>query len=409
MSTGVIIGAGIAGIATAIFARQQGLDVVLLERGRPRDCDDHLLWIAPNGLHLLDRIGVLETIRTAAVEQEVMGFASSGLKPLMTLTGKSLRQSCGFPIVAIQRRRLWEILRDELYAIRGKIYDHYALDSIETAGSNLALRFLNRNDVMLANWVIGADGMGSRVRQSFAPKSLVKYQGIRTWLGKSRTSVAKHYIGRTIEAWGDRTRFVLTSMDGEWVHFSALERSQVYETNSAPIAPDTLERLNTAFRGYHCDVQTVLEHAEFSSLVRCNFGVVTNLERCHDGLMAVIGDAAHGMPPNMGQGASLGFEDALWITHELANTKDARLAFERYDQARRGRVAEMRQLANAMNRLFQPEGRWAQVLRDRIAAAVPDRLTAGRMGSLYQPAIPTARSQSLVSGTNRFWLSALRG
>ena len=92
MSTGVIIGAGIAGIATAIFARQQGLDVVLLERGRPRDCDDHLLWIAPNGLHLLDRIGVLETIRTAAVEQEVMGFASSGLKPLMTLTGKSLRQ-----------------------------------------------------------------------------------------------------------------------------------------------------------------------------------------------------------------------------------------------------------------------------------------------------------------------------
>ncbi|NBS88297.1 MAG: hypothetical protein EBS60_09525, partial [Verrucomicrobia bacterium] len=36
-------------------------------------------------------------------------------------------------------------------------------------------------------WVIGADGMGSKVRAAIAPHSAVRYQGIRTWLGLSVT------------------------------------------------------------------------------------------------------------------------------------------------------------------------------------------------------------------------------
>jgi 2-polyprenyl-6-methoxyphenol hydroxylase-like FAD-dependent oxidoreductase len=102
----------------------------------------------------------------------------------------------------------------------------------------------------------------------------------------------------------------------------------------------------------------------------------------------VIGDAAHGMPPNMGQGSSLGLEDALWVTQLLKSLGDPEAAFRAYAQGRRKRVHEMGFLANAMNGLFQPEGRVACVARDVISALIPDRLTALRMGQLYQPAWP---------------------
>lgn len=388
MTQGVIIGGGIAGLSAAIFARQQGMDVAVYERGRSDSCDDHLLWIAPNGLHILDRLGLLDDILEQTVDQEIMRFSDRMLSPLMTLHGQALRKTCGFPIVAIRRRQLWQAIAQKWTGLGGTIQNGFELQNIVTSDNEVTLHFANHEDPVRSSWVIGADGMGSQVRKLFAPQSIIQYQGIRTWLGKSHTTVAKNYVGSTIEAWGAGSRFVLTSLDGEWIHFSALERSQTYEANNAPIASETLPRLRNIFAEYHDDVQAVLANADPTSLVRCNFGVVSNLRQTHAGLMTVIGDAAHGMPPNMGQGASLGLEDALWVTYELSRSPDPRLAFERYANARQSRVGEMRSLANAMNRLFQPESRWAQRLRDKVAAVIPDSLTARRMGALYQPAVP---------------------
>jgi 2-polyprenyl-6-methoxyphenol hydroxylase-like FAD-dependent oxidoreductase len=396
MSPGVIVGGGIAGLATAIFARTQGIDVALYERSSSMSCDDHLLWIAPNGVHLLARLGLLEEVRAMAVDQEAMIFATSQLVPLMTLTGEALRSSCAFPIVALRRRDLWQALADRWRAVGGEVHYGKSVAAIADLGERVEVCLEGDAAPRPAPWVIGADGMGSKVRGSIAPTSRVEYQGLRTWLGASSTPVAARYVGRTIEAWGEGTRFVLTSLDGDTVHFSAIERADVYESNAAPIPPATLARLAAAFTPFHPDVSAVLAAADPQSLVRCNFGVVSGLPRCSSGRVALIGDAAHGMPPNMGQGASLGLEDALWIIHELTTgSAEVSTAFDRYDAARRRRVGEMRQLANAMNGLFQPKSRWASRLRDGLAALVPDVLTARRMGHLYQPALPVANDGKL--------------
>jgi 2-polyprenyl-6-methoxyphenol hydroxylase-like FAD-dependent oxidoreductase len=388
-SHGMIIGAGIAGIATAIFARELGIGADLYERSAEILCDDHLLWIAPNGLHLLAELGVLDQVLQASVAQEGMIFATKNLIPVMTLTGDSLRRSCGYPIVAVRRRDLWQALERRLKRCGGDIHFGHAAQQIEYGSDGVVVHFAGESQPVVGPWVIGADGMGSKVRTAIDPGSAVEYQGIRTWLGKSETPVARDYVGRTIEAWGRGIRFVLTSLDGQTVHFSALERSTPYESNGAPIRVDTLARLQRLFRDFHPHVVSILEAADPHSLMRCNFGVVSGLKEPFRGRIALIGDAAHGMPPNMGQGASLGLEDALWITKTLKGLReDPESAFRAYAQGRRRRVDEMRFLANAMNGLFQPEKRWACLTRDFIAALIPDRLTALRMGQLYQPAWP---------------------
>jgi 2-polyprenyl-6-methoxyphenol hydroxylase-like FAD-dependent oxidoreductase len=391
-SQGVIVGAGIAGLATAILARELGLNVALYERTAEIRCDDHLLWIAPNGLHLLERLGLVDEIIRASTPQEGMIFATKNLSPLMTLTGDALRRSCGFPIIAVRRRDLWQALERRWRASGGDIHYGHAVDRIEMTGDGATVFFAGTGQALRAAYVIGADGMGSKVRAAIEPRSTVQYQGIRTWLGHSVTPVAERYVGRTIEAWGRGTRFVLTSLDGRTVHFSALERSPVYETNAAPIPDDTLGRLQSAFATYHSDVVAVLKAADPQSLVRCNFGVVSGLAEPFSGPVAVIGDAAHGMPPNMGQGASLGLEDALYISQMLASLAEPEAAFRAYARGRRGRVQDMRFLANAMNSLFQPEHPVACLARDVISALIPDRLTALRMGQLYQPAWPVVKS-----------------
>lgn len=388
MTHGIIVGGGISGLAAAIFAQEQGLTAEVYERNRAVSSDDHLLWIAPNGLHLLKRLGLAETVLSAALPQEAMVFATRALRPLMTLHGASLRASCDFPIVAVRRCDLWEALERRWRSCGGDIHYGHAITEIEDLGAGQGVRCTGDFGVRMAPWLIGADGMGSKVRETLGQPSRVGYQGIRTWLGRSVSPVAANYVGRTIEAWGQGTRFVLTSLDGKRVYFSALERAALYEKNAAPIPDDTLPRLQAAFATYHPDVTAVLEAADPRSLVRCNFGVVTGLERPYRGRIAVIGDAAHGMPPNMGQGASLGLEDALWITHHIARNKDPGSAFACYAAGRRRRIREMRSLANAMNGLFQPEKAWACLVRDSVAALIPDFLTAKRMGHLYQPAFP---------------------
>lgn len=392
---GIIIGAGIAGLATAIFARRQGLSAEVYERASAPNIDDHLIWIAPNGMQLLAQLGLAEDLQKCAVAQDGMIFSDRQLKPLMTLRGSALRQSCGFPIVALRRHDLWHAL-NRLWLDQGGI-THYSasLSGIKANQSGIELSFDDDRRPITGSWLIGADGMGSVVRSHVAPSARIAYQGIRTWLGQAETPVAARFIGQTIEAWGSGTRFVLTSLDGKKVYFSALERPSVYESNAAPIAANTLFRLQKLFAEYHTDVAAVLAAADPGSLIRCNFGVVVDIPSICRGRLSLVGDAAHGMPPNMGQGASLALEDAMWVTHELSQTQDPALAFVRYNMARYKRVGEMRRLANAMNDLFQPQSRWAQSLRDTLAPLVPDRLTARRMGGLYQAAVPRPLAMSV--------------
>lgn len=381
----VVLGAGIAGLATAIFARLKGQIWQVYERAPAPVREEHLLWIAPNGLHLLQALGLGEVVARHGYAQEQMRFDTRYLKPLMTLHGAALKASTGFPIIALKRSWLWQALYQKLLDLGGQVHFAHRLEHMVRDDTGLYLNFAEGLRLK-APMVVGADGMGSAVRQSFFPKSKVRYQGIRTWLGKSPSPLSAKYLGKTIEAWGHNgTRFVFTGMPDGLIYWSALERASNYVANQAPLEPQLLPRLQQQYRDYHADVAAILGAADATSIVRCNFGEVLG-EFDHGRFdVVLIGDAAHGMPPNMGQGASLALEDAAVLVDEVFTAGNTAAAIASFYHKRRQRVATMRQLANSMNTLFQPQSSLASGLRDFAAALIPDKLTALRMGQLYQP------------------------
>jgi 2-polyprenyl-6-methoxyphenol hydroxylase-like FAD-dependent oxidoreductase len=380
----VIVGGGIAGLATSLFAKKRNMHIPIYEKSSQLDCEDNLLWLAPNGLRLLKELGLLEQVEKKSVSQSSMLFSSRNLDPLMDLNCHQLMKSSGYPILVIKRKDLYQIILDELKAVGGDVFFDHAISSVDQTKDMVTLSFKGISHQVVCEYLIAADGIGSTVRKFIFPKSGIKYQGLCTYLGRSQTDIAGKYIGKTIEAWGFGTRFVFTSLDEKTVYWSAVERPAIYRRNSDPVPENLSQILVKDFQEYHTDVLTIIKNLETNSIHRCNFGVVTGLSGFYHNRVCLIGDAAHGMPPNMGQGASLALEDAYCLIQLLSKETDPALIGQKFTNMRRARVNQMMRLANTMNTVFQPKTRFGRWIRDQVVQMIPDSLNQKKMADLYK-------------------------
>jgi salicylate hydroxylase len=159
---GVVIGAGISGLAAGIAFALRGQQVQIFEARDVLVEADHLLWIAPNGLSAMERLGILDEVMRVATPQDIMGFTSAHLRPLMSLMGDDLTARLKRPIVAVRRTDLMQVLLRRLYALGGDIKFGYEVTHISDDLGEVTVSFANGVQSR-ADFVIGADGMGSRV------------------------------------------------------------------------------------------------------------------------------------------------------------------------------------------------------------------------------------------------------
>ncbi len=362
MVRAVVIGAGIGGLTAAVALQRRGWEVTVCERAPSLEPVGSGLAVAANALKALDTVGVGDEIRKLSAVQGEGGVRRSDGRWLVRTSAEAASARYGDSVVLLRRADLVEALSARLRP--GTVRLNTAVHGADP-GDGLVTT--DAGDLE-ADLVVAADGIHSPVRTALFPGHPgPAYAGVTSW----RVLVPGGAVpGRTFESWGEGKVFGVMPLAGGLAY--------CYATDTVPAGGgggDQRAELLRLFGGWHSPIPELLAAASPKDVLRNDVHhLATPLPAMHRGRIALLGDAAHAMTPNMGQGACQAIEDAVVLAHVVS--EGAGLAA--YTAARLARTAKIVARSAAICRATRLRDPRAVRLRDAMMA-LAWRLAPGRL------------------------------
>lgn len=338
----VVVGGGIGGLTTAVALHRFGHRPILVEQApqlRPVGAGISL-W--PNGIKVLGLLGLGPQIQALGGAMERMAYADTAGRTLIDFPLEDLYRRVGQRALPVARSELQYLLLDEVTARLGpeavrlgtratSVAEHDAEVVVTTAAG----------DALAADAVIGADGTHSRLRGYVAGRPVERrYVGYVNWNGLVAESDDIAPVGTWLTWVGE----------GKRVSVMPVGKGRCYWFFDVPMPPaevdrlpdDHREALGRAFAGWPAGVARLIERVEPEGVARIPIHDVDPLDRWSRGRVTLLGDAAHSMPPDLGQGGCQALEDAWVLALYLSSTdRGVADAFARYEAERMPRTAEI--------------------------------------------------------------------
>ncbi|MFG3344294.1 FAD-dependent oxidoreductase [Streptomyces sp. NPDC048018] len=380
----VVVGAGIGGLTAAAALHRRGWQVTVCERAPEPPVTGAGIGLAPNALRALRAIDVDVTRTTGDAVPLVMGVRRSDGRWLIRTTTADLAARHGTPPIAVPRPALTVALAAALPA--DALRYGTAVTGVDDAEGHPILRTEAGPDLP-ADLVVAADGIHSPLRRAYFPAHPgLRYLGETAW--RALVEAPGLRVPAMSETWGRGERFGVTPLsDG---------RFYLYATAAVPAgapAGDPRAELRRRFGAWHDPIPALLDRVgrlPAADVLRHDlYELAAPLPRLHHGRIAWLGDAAHAMAPNLGQGGCQAVEDAVVLAHLLpagdggddADAVPAALAA--YTAARRDRTDAVRVRARRAGRLGALRHPLAAAVRDLAVRATPDRLAVRGMDDLF--------------------------
>ena len=383
--TAVVVGAGIGGLAAAACLSAAGWQVTVFERAGSVEPVGAGLALAPNGLRALDTIGIGDVLRAHAVPQAMGMRRPDGRWLLRASSETMLADRFGDPIILVPRATLIE-------ALATRVPDGALRLSIEvTSVSADGTVVTSAGQEVRADLVVAADGIGSAVRSALwaAEDPRLKYAGFTTW--RLLTGPVSPEIGPVLmaETWGRGKLFgVMPLADGR-VYCYAAALAKPGAPVSAEIAdglapgsypPGALDlgeqgELLRVFSGWHEPISFLVQLVSPAAVLRHDVAeLAAPLRSFHQGRVALLGDAAHPMTPNLGQGACQAIEDAVvlarLVTPPGGGAASVEQALAAYTAQRLPRTTQVVRWSRRMGAMSTWKAPAAVACRDRLAAVM---------------------------------------
>jgi len=337
-----IAGAGFVGLTAAAALARRGWEVTVYEQSDSRRDFGAGILIWRSAVIALDQIDAAERLKAEGVRPEFYDTDLDGSRVTSELEG--------YPYWAIARPKLHALLVDAAREAGVEL-----VTGAKVAGADSAGRLMLENgEVLAGDLVIGADGVGSAVRNSI-PEFKQERRRYRDGVARVLVDRPREFTGRewnrvidfwTLEPDAMRILFIPVGPDKIYLGFMAEtsnERAsrlpveaEVWSERFPHLAP-VIERAARLAEGRHDSYQTNL------------------LSTWSVGRAAIVGDSADAMCPALGQGASVGIVNAVDLAAALDEYDDIETALREWEARQReytdltqkisGEMAESRGMA----------------------------------------------------------------
>jgi 2-polyprenyl-6-methoxyphenol hydroxylase-like FAD-dependent oxidoreductase len=294
-----IAGGGIAGLNAAIVLARLGWSVRVHERSPEIRESGAGIFLRKNSIDVLDSIGAFADLAPQGVKILKARIADQEGRVRQEFDVTPSRLHC------VPRQALVDVLAQTARSAGAQI----EFSSTAIAAEEAGVLVLGDGQRLRADLIIVADGFRSPVRQSLVPEA-------RYW--ELKTAVNRHFIPTreiatepvTTQHWSGNRRIGITPTSETHTYVYTVCRDTDTAGRALPLDVDNWTKAFPSLR-HKLEVISAAPVTQYSyHLVRC--------PRWHRGRVAIIGDAAHGLPPTLGQGAGL----AIMNTYALAQCLD---------------------------------------------------------------------------------------